>query len=123
MGVCMHASAPGKVFLANIDDSERDDILSKIQFTKFTNNTITNATDLLVELERVKVCGYGVDMGEELSGVRCIGAPIYNQAGIIAASVWISGPAERLSNESIQFLLTLTRTCGGISRMVGLCRL
>jgi DNA-binding IclR family transcriptional regulator len=40
-------------------------------------------------------------MGEELSGVRCIGAPIFNMAGKIAASVWISGPAERLSDESL----------------------
>jgi len=102
MGVCMHASAPGKVFLANIDDAERDDILSKIKYVKYTNNTITNATDLLLELERVKVCGYGVDMGEELSGVRCIGAPIFNQAGKIAASVWMSGPAERLTDESLE---------------------
>jgi DNA-binding IclR family transcriptional regulator len=101
MGVCLHASAPGKVFLANIEDWERDSILSKIEFTKFTSNTIVNESDFLNELECVKVSGYGIDRGEELSGVRCIGAPIYNMAGKIAASVWISGPAERLSDTSI----------------------
>ncbi len=101
MGVCLHASAPGKVFLANIDDWERDCIISKIEMTKFTAQTITDRSDFLKELDRVKNCGYGVDMGEELSGVRCIGAPIFNMAGKIAASVWISGPAERLSNESL----------------------
>ncbi len=100
-GVCLHASAPGKAFLANIDDWERDEILSKIEFTKYTERTITNTSDFLKELEQVRRCGYGVDMGEELSGVRCIGAPIYNLAGKIAASVWITGPAERLSAESI----------------------
>ena len=101
MGVCLHASAPGKVFLANIDDWERDCIISKIEMTKFTSKTITDRSDFLKELDHVKNCGYGVDMGEELSGVRCIGAPIYNMAGKIAASVWISGPAERLSDESL----------------------
>lgn len=98
MGVCLHASAPGKVFLANIDKWERDEILSKTEFLKFTDNTITNIPDFLKELERVRESGYGVDLGEELSGVRCIGAPIYNQAGKIAASVWMSGPAERISD-------------------------
>lgn len=102
MGVCLHASAPGKAFLANIEDWERDDILSKIEFTKFTNRTITNPADYLIELNRVKACGYGLDMGEELSGVRCIGAPVFNLAGKIAASIWISGPAERLSDETIE---------------------
>ena len=102
MGVCLHASAPGKAFLANIDDWERDEILSKIEFPRFTNRTITNIPDFLLELDRVKLCGYGLDMGEELSGVRCIGAPVFNLAGKIAASIWISGPAERLSDESIE---------------------
>lgn len=101
MGVCLHASAPGKVFLTNIEDSERDEILSNIEMTRFTDNTITNIPDFLLELEKVRACGYGVDMGEELSGVRCVGAPIYNLAGKIAASIWITGPAERLSDESI----------------------
>lgn len=101
MGVCLHASAPGKVFMANIDDGERDEILSEIEFTRFTDNTILNTVDYLKELKNVKACGYGLDRGEELSGVRCIGAPIFNQAGKVAASVWISGPAERLSDEAI----------------------
>ena len=72
MGVCLHASAPGKVFLANIEEWERNEILSKIEFPKYTERTITNTVDFLLELDRVKSQGYGVDMGEELSGVRCI---------------------------------------------------
>ena len=42
MEICLHASAPGKAFLANIDDWERDEILSKIEFAKFTNRTKYN---------------------------------------------------------------------------------
>jgi DNA-binding IclR family transcriptional regulator len=102
MGVCLHASAPGKAFLANIEDWERDEILSKIELTRYTDKTITTKAGFLRELERVKACGYGVDMGEELSGVRCIGAPVFNLAGKIAASIWISGPAERLLDASIE---------------------
>lgn len=102
IGICLHASAPGKVFMANIDVSERDQILSKITYTKFTDRTITNTKDYLKELDEVKSCGYGLDIGEELSGVRCIGAPIFNQSGKVAAVIWITGPAERLSDEAIK---------------------
>jgi len=120
MGVCMHASAPGKVFLANIEDWERNEILSNIEFTRFTDNTITNIPDFQRELEKVRACGYGVDMGEELSGVRCVGAPIFNLAGKIAASIWITGPAERLSDESIDNIGKQIVACANeISEKIG----
>jgi DNA-binding IclR family transcriptional regulator len=120
MGVCLHASAPGKAFLANIEDWERDEIISKIELTRFTDKTITNSSDFLLELEKVKICGYGIDMGEELSGVRCIGAPIFNLAGKIAASIWISGPAERLSDESIDEIGKEVVACANeISEKIG----
>jgi DNA-binding IclR family transcriptional regulator len=120
MGVCLHASAPGKVFMANIDRYERDEILSKTEFTKFTDRTILNAADYLMELEEVKSCGYGLDRGEELSGVRCIGAPIFNQAGKVAASVWISGPAERLTDEAIvEYSKEVVACAGEISEKMG----
>lgn len=120
MGVCLHASAPGKAFLANIEDWERDEIISKIELTKFTDKTITNSSDFLLELEKVKRCGYGVDRGEELSGVRCIGAPIFNLAGKIAASIWISGPAERLLDESIDEIGKEVVACANeISEKIG----
>jgi len=120
MGVCLHASAPGKVFMANIENYERDEILSKIEFTKFTDRTIINAYYYLQELDEVKSCGYGLDRGEELSGVRCIGAPIFNQAGKTAASVWISGPAERLSDEVIvEFSKEVVLCASEISEKMG----
>ncbi len=120
MGVCLHASAPGKAFLANIEDWERDEILSKIELTRFTDKTITDQPNFLLELEKVKACGYGVDMGEELSGVRCVGAPIFNLAGKIAASIWISGPAERLSDQSIDEIGKQVVTCANeISEKMG----
>jgi len=120
MGVCMHASAPGKVFLANIEDWERNEILSNIEFTRFTDNTITNIPDFQRELDKVRACGYGVDMGEELSGVRCVGAPIFNMAGKIAASIWITGPAERLSDDSIDDIGKQIVACANeISEKIG----
>jgi DNA-binding IclR family transcriptional regulator len=87
---------------------------------KCHDKTITNSTDFLLELEKVKRCGYGVDMGEELSDVRCIGAPIFNLAGKITASIWISGPAERLSDESISEIGKEVVACANqISEKIG----
>lgn len=120
MGVCLHASAPGKAIMANVSVQERDEILGKIEFTAFTENTITNSIDYIKELSKVKECGYGIDMGEELTGVRCIGAPIFNQAGKVAAAIWITGPAERLSNEAIRdYSKTVVACANEISEKMG----
>lgn len=120
MGVCLHASAPGKAMMANISEQERDEILSKIEYTSYTENTITNTDDYIQELTKVKNCGYGLDMGEELTGVRCIGAPIFNQAGKVAAAIWITGPAERLSNEAIRDYSNTVISCANeISEKMG----
>ena len=98
MNVCLHSSAPGKIFLAFMNDDDCDEMIRNIDFIRFNDNTITNSKSLKAELEKVRQQGYALDMGEELVGVRCVGAPIYNQSGQITASVWITGPAERISD-------------------------
>lgn len=120
MGVCLHASAPGKSMMAHIGEEERDEILSKIEYIPFTDNTITNTPDYIKEIKQVKSCGYGLDMGEELTGVRCIGAPIFNQAGKVAAAIWITGPAERLSDEAIKdYSKTVVACANEVSEKMG----
>jgi len=106
--------------MANVDVQERDEILSKIEFKKHTERTIINKADYLKELQQVKACGCGLDMGEELTGVRCIGAPIFNQASKVAAAIWITGPAERLSDEAIQdYSKTVLASANEISEKMG----
>ena len=120
VGVCLHASAPGKAMMAYVSDTERKEILGKIEFKPYTENTITNTADYLKELERVRSNGYGLDMGEELTGVRCIGAPVFNQAGKVAAAVWITGPAERLSDKAIKDYSKQVVACANeISKKMG----
>lgn len=99
MEVCLHASAPGKAILAHFGKEEREKIVGEMDFVRFNGNTITSAGEFMKELGRVSEKGYAVDWGEELSGVRCIGAPVFNQDGKVAAAVWITGPAERITLE------------------------
>lgn len=43
-----------------------------------------------------------MDNEEELSGVICIGAPIFNYRGYPCGAIWISGPKDRLPEEVIE---------------------
>jgi DNA-binding IclR family transcriptional regulator len=100
MEICLHASAPGKVLLAYLDPEERNDILGVIEYTAYNSRTITSREALEAELDRTRTDGFGLDWGEELAGVHCIGAPVFNAEGKVVAAIWITGPSERISKET-----------------------
>ena len=49
-----------------------------MEFTRYNARTITTPEAYMDELEKVRKLGYAMDNEEELSGVLCIGAPIFN---------------------------------------------
>ncbi len=60
---------------------------------RFTESTITDREALEAELERTRQRGYALDDGEHQPGLRCVGAPIRNQAGMVFAAISVSAPA------------------------------
>jgi DNA-binding IclR family transcriptional regulator len=60
---------------------------------RFTETTITDPTALQQELETVRQNGFAIDNGEHQPGLRCVGAPIRNQAGLTFAGISVSAPA------------------------------
>lgn len=116
----LHASAPGKVFLAYLSDEEREQALATIQYTVFNKHTIANEAQLRKELERVRKTGYAVDLEEEMAGVQCIAVPIFNQFNHIVATIWTSGPSGRLSKSIFPAVAKeLIQTANYISTSLG----
>jgi DNA-binding IclR family transcriptional regulator len=91
-----YCCAPGKAMLAFLPDDELEAILPKIEFERHTAHTITNRKELLVELERVRACGYGLDRGEHFDGIHCVAAPVLDRHGYPIAAITIAGPAARI---------------------------
>lgn len=98
----LHCSAPGKAIMAYLPNMVRDRYLSYMDFTPYNARTITSREVYLNELEKVRKKGYAMDNEEELNGVICVGAPIFNYTGYPCGAIWISGPKDRLSKEVIQ---------------------
>ena len=101
MNVELHASAPGKAIAAHMEADELRLLLDKIRYTRHNENTISCEADFLAALDEVRRTGYALDRGEEIAGVRCIGAPIFNRYGKSVAAVWITGPEGRISDDVI----------------------
>lgn len=107
----IHASAPGKVLLAYLEEKERDRTINKLKFEKYNNNTITSAQELKKELCKVKELGYGIDCAEELEGVHCISAPIFNQNGSVLAAIWTTGPSGRIPISNFETIGQKVKDC------------
>lgn len=101
MNVELHASAPGKAIAAHMEADELRLLLDKIRYTRHNENTISCEADFLAALDEVRRTGYALDRGEEIAGVRCIGAPIFNRYGKSVAAVWITGPEGRIGDDVI----------------------
>jgi len=96
----LHSTAIGKVLLAWRERAEVEAILSQIEFTRSTPNTLTSAATLLSVLEQVREHGVGEDIEEQEEGLRCIAVPVFNRFGVVIAGLSISFPTIRFSEEA-----------------------
>ncbi|MCA9905342.1 MAG: IclR family transcriptional regulator [Anaerolineae bacterium] len=69
-----------------------------------TPRTITNSSDLKAHLAQICDQGYALDDEEHEPGVRCLAAPVYDVMGNVIASIGISGPTVRVTDDRIEGL-------------------
>lgn len=87
----VNSTAVGKTLLAWLPQSEVEAIIKQHGLRKQTAKTITTHAAFLRELERVRARGYAVDDEENSLGVRCVAAPVFDNLGLVVASVGVSG--------------------------------
>jgi IclR family transcriptional regulator, KDG regulon repressor len=116
----LYCTALGKVLLANLNESLRDEIIANLKLEKRTSNTITKLDELLKELEKVRKEDHAVDNEEFEVGVFCIAVPIRNAAVNVIASISLSGLAAKYSKEVFaDYLSAVSATARAISRDLG----
>lgn len=116
----LHCSAPGKAIMAYLPNNVRDYYLSQMDFVRYNSRTITTPEAYMKELENVRELGYAIDDEEELSGVLCIGAPIFDYTNYPCGAIWISGPKSRISKDVFyDSAECIKRTAQTISQKLG----
>ena len=90
----MHAGAPGKVFLA-YDRAARADVL-RHGLARFTAQTPVEVETLDRQAQQCRTDGYSVAFSERHEGVGSISAPVFDQAGELAAVLGIGAPTQRV---------------------------
>lgn len=94
----MHASGIGKALLAEMNPAELEQILSAQPLERFTEFTITDPKELLVDLDQTRKRGFAIDDQEKNLGMRCIAVPLLNWTGNAVAGISISGPVARIGD-------------------------
>jgi DNA-binding IclR family transcriptional regulator len=95
----LHATSNGKVLLSGLDQVALDEVLGKL--SRYTPLTITGKAELRAELDRVRERGYAVAVDELEVGLTAAAAPIRNAHGDVVASMSVSGPTFRLTEERV----------------------
>ncbi|HEX3437543.1 MAG TPA: IclR family transcriptional regulator [Pseudacidobacterium sp.] len=117
----VYCTSMGKAMLAFLPEEAREEVLSKIKYTRYTSKTLCSREALLKSLERVKKRGFAIDDEEIEVGVRCVGAPIFDENRYPIAAVSVSGPASRITVQSVPGIAErLIRCSNEISRTLGI---
>ncbi len=112
-----HASGAGKAMLAFQDSAVLEPVYGGAPWEQLTTGTITSATALREELQRIRGRGYAVDDEEYEEGVSCVGAPVFDAGGHVCAAISVSAPSARLARCGFDALgQLLVRHAAEISR-------
>ncbi|MSU72682.1 MAG: IclR family transcriptional regulator [Opitutus sp.] len=98
----LHTSAPGKVFVAFLLPVEQAALLKRLRFPRFNARTLDSREKFEAELAKVFAQGYAIDRAEEIDGLHCVGAPIFNHRGYPIASIWATGPSFRFPESAFE---------------------
>ncbi len=112
----------GKVVFAFLPRQEQAYILDSLHFEPRTGASITSREAYLAETAEARRFGYALDLEENVEGIVCVGAPVFDYSGKVVGGVSISAPTVRGGRERLMELAALLlRSCGDISAALG-CR-
>lgn len=90
----VHATAMGKVLLAHT--SWLGSRSRQLPLERYTSRTTTSREELAVEVRRIRVRGYGLEVGEYEGQTSSVAAPIRVYGGLGVGAIAVVGPTHRL---------------------------
>jgi DNA-binding IclR family transcriptional regulator len=115
-----HATAVGKLLLAQIDDVVLEELYRDYEFVTQTPHTVSSFGALRERVRQTRLRGYALDEEESAVGLTCVAAPIHDYSGVVVAAMSIGVPNDRLDQNRLRELTGLVLEHGQeISRRLG----
>jgi DNA-binding IclR family transcriptional regulator len=115
----LHVTATGKLYLAEGSRDSLREYARRTGLPGLTSNSIRTLPALEKEIERVRRHGVAYDNEEIEHGLRCMAAPIRDDAGDLVAGLSVSAPTDRYNPDWVPFLKA---TAAAISTAIGQSR-
>jgi DNA-binding IclR family transcriptional regulator len=109
----IHCTALGKVLMAWLPAGERSRLVAALRFEKLTPKSIVQRAAFERELRRVRTAGYATDDEEFVVGVRCLAAPVFDEAGDVTMALSAVGPKHRMTHQRLRECRPLVLECAG----------
>ncbi|MFA8343852.1 MAG: IclR family transcriptional regulator [Rhodothermaceae bacterium] len=106
----LYCTAMGKAILSALPDDKYENIVQNIDFRKITPNTIDNKESLYSEIKSIRAQGFSTEEEELEEGLICISVPITIRMLDFRGAISISGPAFRISEDTINRLVKRLKT-------------
>ncbi|MFJ4264804.1 IclR family transcriptional regulator [Paenarthrobacter nicotinovorans] len=114
----LHATATGKVLLADLDDHKLKALLPET-LEAMTDHTITDREALLNEIAKVRAVGFATLDGELEEGLYVVAVPVPDSAGKPVAGLAVSGLSERMQSTTAEAYVAKMRvTADKLSRVL-----
>ena len=108
--------ATDKILFSQLEDEDRIKAVKHIRLKKFTDNTITDKTELLKQLKQIRLQGYSISSEERIKGAMSIAVPIKNY--LFPTALALLGPAGRINLNINSFIVELVKSADTISRNI-----
>ncbi|MCD4744002.1 MAG: IclR family transcriptional regulator [Desulfobacteraceae bacterium] len=117
----LYAGASAKCLLAFSSPDYIKDYIEERVLEPVTDNTISTVKDLEEELDKIKINGFAKSLGERTPGLGSLSTPIFDNKGIVLASLSLAIPEIRFSeNEYLDECINiLTNVAKAFSESMG----
>lgn len=86
----LHSTASGKAMLAYLDPERTGLLLEALPLRQFTTNTLTSLDALRADLDMTRQRGYALDREENIDGIMCVAAPVFDSRGACVAATSVA---------------------------------
>lgn len=107
--VPLHCTASGKLFLALMPQTQREQLLAHIRLTRMTDSTLTTVDALREECDAISNQGFSVDREEFITGLIAVAVPVSDKQGLVRAALAVHAPRSRMSQEQAMARLPALR--------------
>ncbi|MCV7173728.1 IclR family transcriptional regulator [Mycobacterium manitobense] len=104
----LHLGGAGKIFLAELDVEEVDQIVPR-EPIPLASGAATTKSDLLAELDRIRDDGHAYSVSERSYGIASVAAPVRSPSGTLVAVLGITGPADEMTEPHVARVINEVR--------------